>query len=55
MALLLTVFMVLRVFWIMLGLWAEAKPAASELGGEEWLEDPRLKFRAHALSRIADR
>jgi len=28
-ALLLTVFMVLRVFWIMLGLWAEAKPAAS--------------------------
>ena len=29
MALPLTVFMVLRVFWIMLGLWAEAKPAAS--------------------------
>src|SRR4029077_4217129 len=28
-ALLLTPFMVLRVFWIMLGLWAEAKPAAS--------------------------
>src|SRR4030081_1773569 len=28
-ALLLTVFMVLRVFWIMLGLWAEARPAAS--------------------------
>src|SRR5260370_17940746 len=26
---LLTAFMVLRVFWIMLGLWAEAKPAAS--------------------------
>ena len=29
MALLFTPFMVLRVFWIMLGLWAEAKPAAS--------------------------
>src|SRR5258706_4219278 len=28
-ALLLTPFMVLRVFWIMLGLWAEAKPAAT--------------------------
>src|SRR4030081_378774 len=28
-ALLLTVFMVLRVFWIMLGFWAEARPAAS--------------------------
>src|SRR3982074_44297 len=28
-ALFLTAFMVLRVFWIMLGLWAEAKPAAS--------------------------
>src|SRR5208283_4779133 len=28
-ALLLTVFIVLRVFWIMIGLWAEAKPAAS--------------------------
>jgi hypothetical protein len=28
-ALLLTPFMVLRVFWIMLGLWAKAKPAAS--------------------------
>src|SRR5208282_6235197 len=28
-ALLLTVFIVLRVFWIMLGRWAEARPAAS--------------------------
>src|SRR5258708_23070391 len=28
-ALFLTPFMVLRVFWIMLGLWAEAKPAAT--------------------------
>src|ERR1700687_6304692 len=30
-ALLLTPFIVFRVFWIMLGLWAEAKPAASML------------------------
>src|SRR6202023_3087171 len=29
-ALLLTPFIVFRVFWIMLGLWAEAKPAASK-------------------------
>ncbi len=35
MALLLTVFMVLRVFWIMLGLWAEARPAASTVCNRE--------------------
>ena len=29
MALSLTAFIVLRVFWITLGLWAKAKPAAS--------------------------
>ena len=29
MELLLTAFIVLRVFWIMLGLWAQAEPAAS--------------------------